>query len=602
MVTVTNSGPLLATSVVVTDTLPAGVTVTSAGGGTVGAGIVTWSIASLAVGATQTFTLTVGTTAATTGPLLNVVSSTAATADSNQGNNDGSAASARVTTAVVPAPPLNRPPIAINQERNTHTLVTVVGVMTAIDPDAGQTLTWQTTLVTPPAGGAATIDPAGHFSYQAAVSFTGIDFFEARVCDNGSPVLCSVGRVTLLVSPDPVPDAATTTTNTPVTIPVSDNDIGPATAPELIAVPLHGSAIVNPDRTITYTPVTGFTGLDTFAYRICAPSAPTVCDGTTVTVSVQEPPNRPPIVGDVAVETTVDHAVTFDVPTSDPDTGQVVTLTTTPVSGPSNGTVVIGPGTTVVYTPNANFAGTDSFVVQGCDSASVPLCATGTVVITVPPEALNDVHVTAIDTPVTADVRANDRGTIGVPVVISQGPAGASAVVNGDGTITYTPPLGFTGTGEAVYRVCSSSAPGLCDTARLVVFVEPPPNSPPEVDDVDRTINANTPLALTLSAFDPNAGDVVAFETTPFSGPSNGTATIAADGSFTYVPNANFTGLDTVVVSACDQLNQCSQGTVTVTVMPVARDDTVSTFAGVPVVADLLANDSGDTGPPVVFV
>ena len=37
-----------------------------------------------------------------------------------------------------------------------------------------------------------------------------------------------------------------------------------------------------------------------------------------MTVSVQEPPNRPPIVGDVVVETTVDHAVTFDVPTNQP--------------------------------------------------------------------------------------------------------------------------------------------------------------------------------------------------------------------------------------------------------------------------------------------
>jgi hypothetical protein len=158
-----------------------------------------------------------------------------------------------VATTVIPAPPPNRPPVAVNQERNTHPLVAVVGNIAASDPDVGQTLTWQTTLVTQPVGGAATIDPTGQFSYQATAAFTGIDFFEAQVCDNGSPVLCAVGRVTLLVSPDPVPDFATTTANTAVTIPVSNNDVGPATAPEVNIQPVNGSATVNPDRTITYT-------------------------------------------------------------------------------------------------------------------------------------------------------------------------------------------------------------------------------------------------------------------------------------------------------------------------------------------------------------
>src|SRR5207342_3150981 len=147
VVTTSNAGPSSATGVVVTDTVPAGVTIVSTDGGTVGAGTVTWNIASLAVGASQSFTLTVTVPTSATGTLLNIVSSTAATPDSNPGNNDGSAASARVTTTVIPAPPPNRPPVAVNQERNTHTLVTVVGVIVAFDPDAGQTLTWQTTLV-----------------------------------------------------------------------------------------------------------------------------------------------------------------------------------------------------------------------------------------------------------------------------------------------------------------------------------------------------------------------------------------------------------------------------------------------------------------------
>jgi uncharacterized repeat protein (TIGR01451 family)/fimbrial isopeptide formation D2 family protein len=65
-VTVTNNGPATATNVVVTDTLPAGTTFTSASnGGTQAAGVVTWNstttpaLASLANGASQVFTITV---------------------------------------------------------------------------------------------------------------------------------------------------------------------------------------------------------------------------------------------------------------------------------------------------------------------------------------------------------------------------------------------------------------------------------------------------------------------------------------------------------------------------------------------------------------
>jgi hypothetical protein len=43
-------------------------------------------------------------------------------------------------------------------------------------------------------------------------------------------------------------------------------------------------------------------------------------------------------------------------------------VTTTPVSGPTNGTIVINPDGTYVYTPNPNFNGTDVITIQVCDS------------------------------------------------------------------------------------------------------------------------------------------------------------------------------------------------------------------------------------------
>ncbi|TMQ67312.1 MAG: DUF11 domain-containing protein, partial [Candidatus Eisenbacteria bacterium] len=99
-IVVDNNGPSNAASVVVRDTLPAGVTFVSAdNGGTASNGVVTWpAVASLANGGSIMRSVTV--TAPATGTLVNVARANAATADPDTTNNNGSAAANRVTTTV----------------------------------------------------------------------------------------------------------------------------------------------------------------------------------------------------------------------------------------------------------------------------------------------------------------------------------------------------------------------------------------------------------------------------------------------------------------------------------------------------------------------
>jgi serine protease AprX len=85
-------------------------------------------------------------------------------------------------------------------------------------------------------------------------------------------------------------DTATTQQNTPVTINVLANDEDIDSDPLSVTAasdPANGSATINPDNTITYTPDTGFAGQDTFTYTICAPEGcDTTSDTATVTVTV----------------------------------------------------------------------------------------------------------------------------------------------------------------------------------------------------------------------------------------------------------------------------------------------------------------------------
>lgn len=98
-ITVTNLGPLAGSSLVVTDTVPAGATFVSAsGGGAVAAGTVSWSISTLLTNASSNLTLSVSAPAGAS--ITNIVGVTSALADTNLANN----VSAAVITTVAPKP------------------------------------------------------------------------------------------------------------------------------------------------------------------------------------------------------------------------------------------------------------------------------------------------------------------------------------------------------------------------------------------------------------------------------------------------------------------------------------------------------------------
>ncbi|MHC4326610.1 MAG: S8 family serine peptidase, partial [Planctomycetota bacterium] len=206
-------------------------------------------------------------------------------------------------------------------------------------------------------------------------------------------------------------DADTTQEGTPVIIDVlandSDVDGDPLTV-TAVTEPANGTASINPDNTVTYTPDGGFTGDDTFTYTVEDDSGGT--DSAQVNVTVT-PTNDPPDALDDSDTTDEDTLVTIDVLSndSDPDIGD--TLTVTAVTQPADGTATINPDNTVNYTPDLNFNGGDTFTYTisdgkgGTDTANVSVTV---VPVNDSPVANDDVNTTQEDTPVIIDVLAND--------------------------------------------------------------------------------------------------------------------------------------------------------------------------------------------------
>jgi VCBS repeat-containing protein len=105
--------------------------------------------------------------------------------------------------------------------------------------------------------------------------------------DNHSPASSGTKSHTVYATPLAVNDAAGTLEGVAVSIPVLENDIGPIAGfvVESVTAPAHGVAVIDAgDRSITYTPPAGFSGLVSFSYTL---RYETYTDSGTVAVVVR---------------------------------------------------------------------------------------------------------------------------------------------------------------------------------------------------------------------------------------------------------------------------------------------------------------------------
>jgi hypothetical protein len=183
--------------------------------------------------------------------------------------------------------------------------------------------------------------------------------------------------------------------------------------------------------------------------------------------------NHPPVAQNDTATTATGAAVTINVLAndSDPD-GDPLTVTT--VTTPAHGSAVINAGTTVTYTPQPGFAGSDAFTYTISDGRGGTASATVAVTVNAvdhPPVAKNDSASTTRGRPVQINVLANDSDPDGDPLKVtgvSKPPFGI-VVINADNTITYTPQAGFVGTDTFTYTI--SDGRGGTATATVKVTV-----------------------------------------------------------------------------------------------------------------------------------
>lgn len=258
------------------------------------------------------------------------------------------------------------------------------------------------------------------------------------------------------------------------------------------------------------------------------------------------------------------------------ESAQILTFEIADNSLPSLFTVApaIDASGKLTYTPAANTTGVATIKVRAKDSGgtaqgAIDVSGTQEFTITVtgtndPPVAVNDSATTTEEAAVTINVLANDTepesDTLSVSRIITQ-PANGNAVVNSNGTITYTPNANFSGTSTFVYEL--SDGKGGLASATVTVTVTGVNDAPTATDDAQST-QEDTTKDFDVLAND-NDPDGNALTLTITGTPISGTATVV-DGKIRYVPEANFTGDVEIEYKITDPSGLNDQATLTVTI------------------------------------
>jgi VCBS repeat-containing protein len=342
-----------------------------------------------------------------------------------------------------------------------------------------------------------------------------------------------------------------------------------------VTQPTNGSLVLNANGSFTYTPNTGFTGNDTFTYRV-SDGAGGTADGT-VTLTVN--PNTAPLAAndtyttaeDTALTTTTANGVLFNDTDSndDPLTAQIV-------DQPAHGTLSLAADDgTFSYTPAANYTGPDSFTYRASDGTAQSNVATVSITLlgTMPLRAADDyttvpsvtLTVNAANGVLTNDTDPDGAGPL--TAVLVSGPASGTLSLAADGSFTYTPLPDFHDAITFTYRA-KDAADAESAPATVTIVVNSVPvavnDSYPTGEDTALVVSvANGVLDNDTDADD----DTLTVHVTVI--PVNGTLTLNTDGSFTYTPNPNFSGTDGFSYIANDGLADSAVATVTITVDPV---------------------------------
>ncbi len=319
----------------------------------------------------------------------------------------------------------------------------------------------------------------GIFSYIADQNYNGNDTFIYQLCDNALPNLCDTAVVIITVSPiNDAPTAIGETvnvrTNNTINKNVSGNDYdvdGPQKIYQIfggVNTP-NGVVQITSNGIVTYTPNANFIGLDSVIYQLCDAStvSPTnICDTALLIFNVSPFSN---IQSSEIVEknryVNLEYFLNSDT---------VIVL-----SNPKHGAIADYKLGMVKYTPTIDYTGNDSFLAEvkyetNLDTVLFYLTVVNSAFKRAPRANTDYIYQTSDIETFVIDVLANDYDlddSLKNASIFNE-PKFGTAVINADGTISYTRNNTFAITDTFKYQVCDLGSPNICGIGSVILFFD----------------------------------------------------------------------------------------------------------------------------------
>jgi VCBS repeat-containing protein len=366
----------------------------------------------------------------------------------------------------------------------------------------------------------------------------------------------------------------------------TDADAGDILRVVGVTAPSHGSAILNADGSVTYTPTAAYSGPDAFTYTV---SDGLLSSSATVSIDVRSG-NIPPVATNdfynVNEDSTLTVPAAIGVLANDSDF-EHDPLSAILVTVPQHGALALGADGSFSYTPTANYAGSDAFQYAAFDGVDRSTPATVTIAIAQvndAPSFTKGANQTVLEdagpqtvlnwaTAISAGA-ANESGQILSFTVTTTNPALFSAppAVSSVGTLTYTPAANANGsaTVSVVLHDDGGTASGGVDTSAPQSFTiaVTAVNDAPVAANASLKTDEDTAVSGALSATDVD-GDALTYSIVANGAKGRAVITNAAKGAFTYTPNANANGSDSFTFVASDGVVKSNIATVSITIAPV---------------------------------
>ena len=439
--------------------------------------------------------------------------------------------------------------------------------------------------------------------YTPNADFNGTDSFTFKVNDKRADSGAATISITVMAAndkPNAQDDKVSTREDSPISvIDVLTNDTdkdGDSLSVTAFTQGKNGSVAINTDNTLSYTPKANFNGNDSFTYTICDGKGGT--DKATVNVRIKAV-NDTPKANDINVTTQEDKEVPIKLTGKDKDGDS---LSYSVVKGPSNGTLS-GTAPTLIYTPKANFSGSDSFTFKTNDKKLSSAAATVSIMITAandPPMAYSDSATTQEDDSVSITLAGGDDDGDVITYRVVNGPSHGSLKGRAPRLI-YSPNANFNGSDSFTFKTNDKRADSKTATVSIAVNSV---NDVPTANNSSVMTHEDKPVSIRLMGNDPD-GDLLTYILVK--GPARGSLKGMAGKSpkLSYTPKENFSGTDSFTYKVSDKTAESAVATVLITVKavndrPTARDDTVTTLEDKKVSSiDVLTNDSDVENNPL---